>query len=426
MKPRNKFQKQVFEASKKLPAITETQVKWAYHNCFEHFGLRTKKGVITCLECGISWKSEHTLIDSLFGCTCPNCRMELKLLDTRKRVVRDNQYFCLITICNGFQVLRFFYVVYNAKAGKEARYFHWEVAQRWIASDGKNEVVARLQPVLYHGENWNMKSNLEIRPKRTYHNIAPAFVYPRQRLIPELKRSGYNGNFYKLTPFDLFRVLLSENKAETLLKTGQIGLLRYFANQTFQNISDYWASIKICIRNGYQISDVSIWCDYIDLLRFFEKDLHNAKYVCPADLKTEHDKHVRKKREWQKRDNMEKAKQKAIEETRRYKEMKSRFFGIQFTDGLIQVQVLESVEEIMKEGDLMHHCVFANDYHLKPDTLILSARIDDKRIETVELSLSQLKVLQSRGVCNKNTEYHNRIIKLVEKNIVLIQKRLAA
>jgi hypothetical protein len=426
MKPRTKFQKQIIEAGKKLPAITETQVKWAYHNCFKHFGLRTKKGVITCLECGASWKGKHTLIDSLFGCTCPNCRMELKINDTRKKVFADSQYFCIISVCNGFQVLRFFYLSYHAKAGKKATYLHREVAQRWIARDGKNEVVARLQPASYYSENWTISSQLEIRPKRTYHNIAPAFIYPRQRLIPELKRTGYDGNFHNLTPFDLFHTLLSENKAETLLKTGQTGLLKYFASWSFRHIGNYWASIKICIRNGYQIGDASIWCDYIDLLRFFEKDLHNAKYVCPADLKTEHDKYVRKKGEWQKRQNMEKARQKAIEDNQRYTEMKSRFFGLHFTDGLIQVRVPESVDEIRQEGDAMHHCVFANNYHLKPDTLILSARINDKRLETIELSLSQLKVLQSRGVCNKNTKHHNRIIKLVEKNIVLIQKRLAA
>jgi hypothetical protein len=60
---------------------------------------------------------------------------------------------------------------------------------------------------------------------------------------------------------------------------------------------------------------------------------------------------------------------------------------------------------------------------LKPDSLILSARIEDKPIETIELSLSKWQVLQSRGTCNKNTEYHERIIELVEKNISLIRKR---
>ncbi|MHB9095590.1 MAG: PcfJ domain-containing protein, partial [Eubacteriales bacterium] len=192
------------------------------------------------------------------------------------------------------------------------------------------------------------------------------------------------------------------------------------------NIADYWASIRICIRNGYNAEDASFWCDYIDLLRFFGKDLHNARYVCPADLKAEHDKYVKKKKEYMERQRREEARKKSLDDEAKFQKMKSAFFGIRFTDGLIQVQVLESVEEVMREGDALHHCVFTNDYHLKPGSLILSARINDQPLETVELSLSRLQVLQSRGLCNENTKYHNRIIKLVEKNMPLIQKKLSA
>ncbi|MBS5978937.1 MAG: PcfJ domain-containing protein [Dysgonomonas mossii] len=71
-----------------------------------------------------------------------------------------------------------------------------------------------------------------------------------------------------------------------------------------------------------------------------------------------------------------------------------------------------------------HHCVAG--YHSKADSLILSACIDGKRIETIEISISQLKVIQSRGVCNKNTKHHKKIIQLVEQNISLIENRLAA
>jgi hypothetical protein len=202
--------------------------------------------------------------------------------------------------------------------------------------------------------------------------------------------------------------------------------LYYFVNNGFKKIDGYWASIKICIRNGYQITDASIWRDHIDLLRFFGKDLHNVKYVCPADLKAEHERYAVKKMEWHERKKTEEAKKKAFEDNHVFNEQKSRFFGIRFTDGLIQVRMLESAEEVMQEGKAMHHCVFANEYHLKPDTLILSACVGNKKIETVEFSLTKLKVLQSRGVCNRNTEYHERIIKLVDKNAPLIQKRLTA
>lgn len=76
------------------------------------------------------------------------------------------------------------------------------------------------------------------------------------------------------------------------------------------------------------------------------------------------------------------------------------------------------------EGKVMHHCV--GHYYTKEDSLVFSATVNGKRIETVEVSISQMKVVQCRGVCNKMTQYHNRIIKLVENNLSLIQSRVSA
>ena len=72
----------------------------------------------------------------------------------------------------------------------------------------------------------------------------------------------------------------------------------------------------------------------------------------------------------------------------------------------------------------MRHCVWSNSYYLKKHSLILSATIDGVRIETIEVSLKTFKVVQSRGVCNTNTEYHDRIIALVDSNMNLIRKRM--
>ncbi|WP_373834901.1 PcfJ domain-containing protein, partial [Bacteroides heparinolyticus] len=58
-------------------------------------------------------------------------------------------------------------------------------------------------------------------------------------------------------------------------------------------------------------------------------------------------------------------------------------------------------------------------------SLILSARIGGKRIETIEVSLETMQVIQCRGLCNKNTEYHDRIVDLVHRNIKQIQSRVA-
>lgn len=115
-----------------------------------------------------------------------------------------------------------------------------------------------------------------------------------------------------------------------------------------------------------------------------------------------------------------------MESEKRFRELKGKFFGLSFTDGLIVVSVLESVDDYYKEGNALHHCVGQCEYYLKPNSLVFSARIDNKRIETVELSLDTFKVLQSRGLCNRNTEYHDRIIQLVQKNARKIRKRMTA
>jgi hypothetical protein len=418
MKPKNKFQKQVLAASRTLPPITKAQVKWAYRNCMQHTGRRTAKGVVSCLECGHEWTDKSA---GKF-CICPHCNMKLQIAGTRQRVFKQSEYVCIITAYGDFQVLRFFYLQSYAKVGENAQYFHSEVIQKWITSDGKHVTVAKLRPMGYFVDTWIFSSPLGIRPEKPLYNILPTGIYPRQRLIPEIERSGYEKQLYGLSPFDMFHTLLSNSRAETLLKAGQSGLLKFFVNSGFNRIDNYWASIRICIRNGYKVDDASLWCDYVDLLCFFGKDIHNAKYICPADLKAEHDRYVQKKREWQERERREQARKKAMESETIFKEAKSKFFGIRFTDGLIAVRVLESVEEIMQEGETIHHCVFASEYHLKSDSLILSACIEGKRIETVELSLSKWQVVQSRGTCNKTTEYHDRIIELVRKNISRFRK----
>ena len=155
------------------------------------------------------------------------------------------------------------------------------------------------------------------------------------------------------------------------------------------------------------------------------RDIHNAHYVCPEDLQQAHNEILRKLRARQEREQEELKRQKALEDEARFQKLKAPFFGIAFTDGTIQIRVLESVQEYIEEGQALHHCVFTNEYHLKEKSLILSASIDGKPIETIELSLETMEILQCRGLMNQNTEYHERITELVHCNIKEIQSRVA-
>ena len=297
MKPRTKFQQNVVAASKHLPPLTPAQIEWGYKNCIEHIGRRTPKGLITCTECGHTWQSENgELTDNLLGCECPHCHTTLKVETTLRRKFNDYEYLCIVTRCKGFQVLRFVYIECWAKVGQTPVYTHIEAVQRWIAPDGRSATFARLRPMGFFVHGWSWSSALELRAENDgKYNITPTRIYPRQRLIPELRRSGYGKQLPDVTPFDLIHLLLSENKAETLLKAGQTALVRFFARSS-RNIADYWPAIRIAIRNGYAIGKPTEWCDYIDLLRFFGKALHNAHFVCPADLPAAHDLYMAKKR----------------------------------------------------------------------------------------------------------------------------------
>lgn len=426
MKPRTRIQREVVRLSHGLSKPTESQTAYAFEHCFKHYAHRTKGGIITCTECGHRWKSKHQLAESICGCTCPHCGKELEILDTRKRVFRENAYYSVITTRKGYQVVRYFMARATFKVGQPAEYSLNEVVQWWFAPSGKSEIIARLRSMhtLYY-DMWNEWSNIELRGNKSHkaYDIGAYKTYPTIKVIPELKRNGFDGDLHNLTPQELFPAILTDSRAETLIKAGQYPMLRHYLHRTF-NIGDYWASIKICIRNGYTISDGSMWCDMIDLLRHFGKDTHSPKYVCPTDLKAEHDWLVRKRDRQREREQLKERKQEAKKYEKEYRKLKGKFFGIVFTDGTLNIRVLESVAEFAEEGTVMHHCVWSNSYYLKKNFLILSATIDGVRIETIEVSLKTFKVVQSRGTCNQNTAYHDRIINLVDSNMSLIRKRM--
>lgn len=310
-----------------------------------------------------------------------------QILDTRKRVFKDSAYFQVVTKRKDYQVLRYFMVRVKFKVGQPAEYSIREVVQWWIAPNGKTEVIARLRAMhtLYY-DLWTEWSDMELRSNKLLraYNIEPYKTYPTMHVIPEIRRNGFDGCFHQLTAYELFTAILTDSKKETLLKAGQTEMLRY-AVVSGINLQDYWNSIKICIRNGYYITDASMWCDLVRLLRHFGKDTYCPKYVCPTDLKKAHDRLVRKHEEQRERERTEAQRKQLIEDEKSYLKSKGKFFGLVFTDNLILVKVIESVSEMQLEGKLMHHCV--GSYHKRPDSLILSATIDGQRIETVEVSL---------------------------------------
>ena len=135
----------------------------------------------------------------------------------------------------------------------------------------------------------------------------------------------------------------------------------------------------------------------MNLLGRLGKDTHNAHFVCPEDLQVAHNSAQRKLQAQREKESKAQRRQKAIANEVRFQALKAPFFGIAFSDGTIQIRVLESVQEYIEEGQALHHCIFTNEYHLKEKSLILSAHTEGKRIETIEVSLETMQVIQCRG-----------------------------
>lgn len=418
MKPRNKFEKAVLAQSEKLPVISKAQVKWAFRECIDHYAHRLPKGRTTCMDCGHNWH----MAEQTEYCTCPACRARLKVQLSYVRKVQQKQYFTVLTTSGVYQVLRMFLLVVEMEKGCKAVPQVIEIGQYWWNEQGRKAIVGIQRVLGKYLDTFSFASPMAIRQDNiAYDHISYAPIYPKSKVIDTLRRNGFEGDFHGIVPTSLIPALLSDSRAETLMKAGQYQMLRHYLKSSF-DMERYWASVKICIRNGYTIADGSMWCDYIDLLQHFGKDTNSPKYVCPQDLKAEHDKWMEKRNRQRIREQTEEQRMKAIEDEKEYLKAKGIFFGLVFTDSLICVKVIESVEEMILEGKAMHHCV--GGYHRRKDSLIFSATINGKRIETVEVSLKTLQVVQSRGVCNSNTEYHDRIITLVENNAELIRKRM--
>ena len=422
MKPRNKFEKAVLEQSKYLCPITKTQSKWAFRECIDHFAYRLPKGRTTCMDCGHSWvMNKHRE-----SCTCPHCRAKLQVKETFQRKLQQKHYFTTLTACGEYQVLRMFLLVAEMEKGCKAEYYALEIGQYWWNAQGRKALVAIQRILGHYVDTFSYCAPMAIRnDNEAYRYVAYSQIYPKFKVSDTLRRNGFKDDFHDIPPTTLISALLTDSRAETLIKAGRTDHLRYFLGnrRTFEEL---WQSYKIAVRNGYEIADISLWSDYVDTLRRLGKDIHNPKYLCPADLKGEHDRRHEEFLRLREREEIEQKQKKAMEDEKRFKELKSKFFGIHFTDGTIQVHVLESVQEHLEEGVSMHHCVFSNEYYLKEDSLILSATIEGKRIETIEVSLNSLEVVQSRGVCNKNTEYHEQIVNLVNANSRLIRQRMRA
>ena len=424
MRPRNLREKHIVELNGRLRPLTTPQKEWALNNTIKHYGYRLKSGMCTCMKCGHEW------LETRYGThLCPECGTIIEIKDTKERVIRDKSYFNVITTMEDYQVVRMFLMIVEMRKGMKASPAYLEIGSYWIDPKGKTTVVGLQRTLGPYIDSFAFGSPLEIRrDNEAFQRISDEWVYPRIKVTDTIKRNGFKGSCHHIHPVTLFQEVLTNPKAETLMKANEIELLRYLcARPTCKaDIETYWNTIKIANRKGYKVKDSQMWMDYIKMLERCGKDIQSPKYICPTNLQDAHDQYMRKVHIIEDKKKRAEDIRKAQEREASFKEQKEKFFGIRINDGEIEVKVLESVEEYRREAESQHICLFSAEYDRRENSLIFSARIKGKIIETIEVDLKTLRVVQSRGVCNQNTEYHDRIVSLINANTHLIKERITA
>lgn len=424
MKPRNKKQQHIVELSGRLRPLTTPQMNWALNSTVSHYGYRLKSGMCTCMKCGHEWFGTRKGM-----CLCPECGTQIEIKDTKERVIRDKSYFNVITTIEDYQVVRMFLMMVEMRKGMKVKPAYLEIGQYFIDPKGNKTVVGLQRTLGYYIDSFAFGSPLEIRcDNEAFQRISDEWVYPRIKVTDTIKRNGFKGSCHHIHPVTLFQELLTNPKAETLMKANDIELLRYLcARPAYKSdIDKYWNTIKIAKRAGYTFNAPSMWFDYIKMLERMGRDLHSPSLVAPKDLKHAHDEYVEKVNRQRVKEQREANRKKAEADQDRFEELKGRFIGLTMTDGIIRLNTLDSVADYYDEGTKQHICVGSAGYYLKADTLVFTATMGGKTIATVEISLKDYSIVQCRAFANQVCEYTEQIAGIINANKKMIAERKTA
>lgn len=424
----------------KLPDISDRQRRWAFDHCLSSRAIyKPRKREVRCLCCGQTAVYPREYIDACVDVgeyDCPFCGRSTSIEQHCKSTKYiEKKHFTIITTFRSIQLARTFEVGRsNYPSENFARYDIDEIFQIWVLDNGKEIITGRAchrsafyltwdfhKPPVIHTHNASASGCYQID---TY-DISGNFLYPDIRVTPLLRRNGWTRrladykNFIPLT--DAMRWLLSVPISEMLVKTGQYDLFLYMIRRHDRQIP-FLHSVRIANRNGYIVDDAKMWIDTLSIAAELGMDTHNPKIVCPPDLRKTHDTLLTKVTRRRRKLEAQKKQAELEEWEEKYRHDKSRYFGITFGNDNITISVISSVAEMAEEGKKMHHCVFSAGYYKRDDSLILSARDQQgNRIETIELSLKTMKIIQSRGRFNTSTPLHDDILNLVTSHIHLFK-----
>lgn len=429
MKARTKAQREVMALSATLPSLKGKDIEDARK---AYAGIYYGAKEAWCDVCGHVWQSDLWKNPKEMA-VCPHCGARGKAIKGAGKTMSENKYYATcVRRCGEWQVLRTMFCHRITRKGGEKKFWYKnEVFQRWMKPDTKDVVIGYgVYGCCYYYDQWNTTGRWEIRTDHARYE-AVGEVCGRSYLTAIVKRNGLKALRKEMNARWLLWLMIHEPKAEILAKGRQWEMLKYLTYARHEDVSEKWPIVRVAMRHGYIIKDASIWCDMVDALARCGKDCHNPKYVCPENLMKAHDDAMlmdvrREDREAMKEaDNKERIWAKKIIDNKliaeSYYKRVGKWLGIVIKVGDIEIRPLQSVKAFYEEGEVMHHCVFRNEYYKKENRLILSARKDGVRMETIELDTKNWSILQCRGRHNQPSAFHDRIMTIMNDNIKKIR-----
>ena len=418
MKPRNKEERKVMELYKRIPKLYRRIENKAIRETFVFHGYKSK-GMVTCMECGAVFTSEHE------SCSCPLCKKKLIITNTRKTKLYDGIYISVMDVIEDYQVITHYEIHRRCYKGKEATYSTSRTFSYFV-NEKHEHVVSKCRAYNHGMYNFSSNPEMQIRVLNEMHYQITDFNHVNA-ILPSIARNGFNG-FHNIWTIDVLFLILRSRQYETLYKLGYYDLFKTCCRSSRNPIEkNNWDLFKVCFKNKYIPEDASIWIDMVNIMKGLGMNIYDASNVCPIDLHEKHNEVLAIKRNIDIEIEAKKERERKEREKNKhliFAEKVKRFGDLVIKGNNIKIVVLTSEEQYKQEGDVLNHCVWENGYQYKPNTLILSARIRNQPKETIELDIAKFNVIQCRGYGNKDSEYHKEILNAINNNIGMI-KRIA-
>lgn len=451
----NKYEKKIKEMHDNLPPVGKCWTDMLINNISVH-GFYSK-GVVKCMGCGHTFEHEKIKRSDVVYGVCPHCHRKISITASKKQYDDSYTYGTVVQNFNDeFVVFRLFCIYYYTRFDNnmnlDSTWCHiFEARQVWydIANDKKTYLSTHLMSYPNQVRNpYREGTDMIIRSSNkmgyyfgsydisiTSSEVAVIESLPKQISYLKIDDTVSDVSYIEdVLPasikFPLFEAMFKKREysiIETLSKADFMG------SDNSELNAQRAVALKIALRHGYiekiGCERIVLWMDYVNELIDLGNDIHNPFYVCPENLEAAHTVTSRKvtklKAEIQKRKMYENAKKQASN----FIERMGKFFPFSVSDGTITIEPLKSIEDFIEEAAYMNNCLVSNSYYngnLHPNSLVLSARLNGWAggliVEDIEINMKTWKVVQCHGRFNKNSEYHDQILNLINSNIEKIKK----